>query len=244
MALNPVLRALAVAVAVAVAMAATACGTTQSIRPVEREPQGFAPWSDAPLPYRLGAGDRLRIDYLLTPEMSQDAVVEPDGFISLRAAGRIPAQTLMPSELEDAVAAASVRRLRQPVVAVSVVEARAARVVVGGAVQRPGVYPLSARASVMEAVMLAGGFSSESRMDQIVILRQRPGHPAMLRTVDLRRFASTGDPDASVALASEDMIFVPRSRIAEVNLWVDQYVNRLLPFSRSVSYTNTLEGGR
>ena len=66
----------------------------------------------------------------------------------------------------------------------------------------------------------------------------------MLRTLDLRRFASTGDPTATVTLASEDMIFVPRSRIAEVNLWIDQYVNRLLPFSRSVSYTNTLQGIR
>ncbi|MES2862033.1 MAG: polysaccharide biosynthesis/export family protein [Pseudomonadota bacterium] len=226
------------------ALALSACGTTQSITPVEREPQGFAPWSDAAPAYRLGVGDRLKIDYLLTPEMSQEAVVEPDGFVSLRAAGRLPAQTLTPSQLETAVAQASAARLRQPIVSLSVVEARAARIVVGGAVHRPGVYPLSARASVLEAVMLAGGFSPESRMDQVVVIRQRPGQPAMLRTLDLRRFAATGDPAATITLASEDMIFVPRSRIAEVNLWVDQYVNRLLPFSRSVSYTNTLEGVR
>jgi hypothetical protein len=37
---------------------------------------------------------------------------------------------------------------------------------------------------------------------------------------------------------------VPRSRIAEVNLWIDQNINRLLPFSRSVSWTNTPEGVR
>ncbi len=226
------------------ALTLSACGTTQSITPVEREPQGFAPWSDAAPAYRLGVGDRLKIDYLLTPEMSQEAVVEPDGFVSLRAAGRLPAQTLTSSQLETAVADASASRLRQPIVSLSVVEARAARIVVGGAVQRPGVYPLSARASVLEAVMLAGGFSPESRMDQVVVIRQRPGQPAMLRTLDLRRFAATGDTAATITLASEDMIFVPRSRIAEVNLWVDQYVNRLLPFSRSVSYTNTLEGVR
>lgn len=229
---------------VASALTLAGCGTTQSIRPVEREPQGFAAWSDAAPTYRLGVGDQLKIDYLLTPEMSQEAVVEPDGYVSLRAAGRVAGQGRTAAELEAAVTQASNARLRQPIVALSVTEARAARIVVGGAVGRPGVYPLSSRATVMEAVMLAGGFSPESRMDQVVVIRQRPDGPAMLRTVDLRRFAATGASGEAIALASEDLIFVPRSRIAEVNQWIDQYVNRLLPFSRSISYTNTFEGVR
>lgn len=226
------------------ALALAGCGTSQAIRPREHEPHGFAPWSAEAPTYRLGVGDQLKIDYLLTPEMSQEAVVEPDGFISLRAAGRLAGQGRTASELEAAVTEASTARLRRPIVALSVTEARAARIVVGGAVGRPGVYPLSSRATVMEAVMLAGGFSPESRMDQVVVIRQRPDAPAMLRTVNLRRFAATGAPDDAIALASEDLIFVPRSRIAEVNLWVDQYVNRLLPFGRSVSYTNVIEGAR
>jgi len=235
MALN-LIRRLAV---VGLTLILTACGTTQSISPREREPHRFAPWSDAAPAYRLGVGDRLKIDYLLTPELTQDAVVEPDGFVSLRVAGRLAAQNLTPSELEGAVRDASARRLRQPIVSLSVTEARSARIIVGGAVQRPGVYPLSARASTLEAIMLAGGFSPESRMDQVVVIRQRPGAPAMLRTIDLRRFVESGGADTGIALASEDIVFVPRSRIAEVDLWIDQYVNRLLPFSRSISYTNT-----
>lgn len=228
----------------AVALLLAGCGTTQSISPREREPHRFAPWSDAAPAYRLGVGDRLKVDYLLTPELTQEAAVEPDGFVSLRVAGRLAAQNLTPSELEAAVREASARRLRQPIVSLSVTEARSARIIVGGAVQRPGVYPLSARASTLEAVMLAGGFSPESRMDQVVVIRQRPGADAMLRTVDLRRFVATGEADTGIALASEDIVFVPRSRIAEVDLWIDQYVNRLLPFSRSVSLTNTYEGVR
>jgi protein involved in polysaccharide export with SLBB domain len=221
-----------------------ACSTTQDIRPVEREPQGFAAWSDAAPAYRLGVGDRLKVDFLMTPEMAQEASVEPDGFISLRAAGRVEAQNRTAAELETAVAAAARPGLRHPVVTLSVTEARAARVIVGGAVMRPGVYPLPARPSTLEAVMLAGGFSPESRMDQVVVIRQRPDGASMLRTVDLRRFVSSGAPGESVALASEDIVFVPRSRIAEVNLWIDQNINRLLPFSRSVSWTNTPEGVR
>ena len=225
-------------------LALAACSTTQSIRPVEREAMAFSPWSDIAPAYRLGVGDRIRVDFLMTPEMAQDAVVEPDGFVTLRAAGRLPAQNLSAAELEAAVRTAASARLLNPVVTLSLTEARSARIIVGGAVQRPGVYPLSARPSTLEAVMLAGGFQAESRMDQVVVIRQRPGAPPMLRTVNLRRFVSDGAPGESLVLASEDIVFVPRSRIAEVNLWIDQNVTRLLPFSRSVSWTNTFEGTR
>lgn len=218
-----------------------ACSTTQSIRPVEREPEGFSAWSDAAPLYRLGAGDRLRVDFLLTPEMGQDAVVEQDGFVSLRSAGRVRAQNLTAGELEAAVTRAAAANLKTPVVSIAVTEARAARIVVGGAVQRPGVYPLTARASTLEAVMQAGGFMAESRMDEVVVIRQRPDGPPMLRTVDLRGFVSRGKASEAIALASEDIVFVPRSRVSEANLWVEKNIDRMLPFSRSVSYGNSYE---
>jgi hypothetical protein len=37
-------------------------------------------------------------------------------------------------------------------------------------------------------------------------------------------------------LQSQDIVFVPRSSIAEADLWIDQHVNRLLPFTRSLNY--------
>jgi protein involved in polysaccharide export with SLBB domain len=215
----------------------TGCGTTQSITVHPREAAGFAPWSDQAPVYRLGAGDKVKIDYALTPELNQETVVEPDGAVALKALGRLPAQNLTMAEFQAMVEEAAARRLRHPLLTISLVEPHAARIVVGGQVGRPGVYPLPARATTLEAVMLAGGLLPESRMDEVVVLRQRPGQPPMLRTVDLRSFVSSGSPRESITLASEDIVFVPRSRVAEVDLWIDQYVNKLLPFSRSVSYT-------
>jgi len=58
----------------------------------------------------------------------------------------------------------------------------------------------------------------------------------MLRTVDLQAFMSGKDITGDVPLAPGDIVFVPRSRIAEVGLWVEQAINRILPFSRSFSY--------
>ena len=220
------------------ALALAGCSTTQSIRPREVDPLAFAPWSDAPVEYRIGAGDRVKLEFLLTPELDQEAVVGPDGYIGLRAAGRVPAQNLTLDELQVEVQEAARANLRNPVVTASVVDAHSARIIVGGAVDKPGVYPLPARGSPLEAVMLAGGLLPESRMNEVVVLRRRPDNAMMMRTVDLNRFVSRADARESLALAPEDIIFVPRSRVAEVNLWISENIDKNLPFTRSVNYTN------
>lgn len=212
------------------------CTTTQDIRPRERDAVAFAPWGDAPGDYRLGAGDRLRVAFRLTPELDEEVTVAPDGRIALKAAGQVDVDDLTLPETEAAVTRAALRNLRRPIVTAAVIDARSVRVTVGGQVRTPGVYILPSRASVMEMVTQAGGLLPESRMDQVVVIRPRRGAPAMLRTVDLRRFASRGTLDDNIALAAGDIVFVPRSRIAEAGLWVEQNITRLLPFSRSANY--------
>jgi polysaccharide biosynthesis/export protein PslD len=219
-------------------LALAGCSTTQMISPVENRGHAFSPWSDEPPPYRLGGGDVIKVDFLYTPELSTAAVVGPDGYIALPVTGRIPAQNLTPSELQAAIVKAASANLDGPVVTVSLVEAKSARIMVGGSVAKPGVFPLPPRATPLEAVLLAGGFLPEARMDEVVLLRAPPGGGAvMLRTVNLRRFVATGGADDRVALAQEDILFVPRSHIAELDLWIDENINKLLPFNRSVDFS-------
>jgi protein involved in polysaccharide export with SLBB domain len=220
------------------------CSTTQDIRPRQRAPLAFSPWSDAPPPYRLGSSDRIRVDFLLTPELNEEAIVGPDGFIALRAAGRVPAQNRTPAELQNEIAQAATVYLKAPVVTVTVLDAKSARVLVGGSVQKPGVFPLPPRATPLEAILLAGGFLPEARMNQVVVLRSPPqAGPLMVRTVDLRRFVESGDAQDRIALAPEDIVFVPRSRIAELDLWVDENINKLLPFNRDIGFSYSVGGG-
>jgi protein involved in polysaccharide export with SLBB domain len=215
------------------------CGTTQTIDPVEANPTRFAVWEEVVPVYRFAPGDRVKIQFLLTPEMGETALVAPDGSVSLRAAGRVQAAGLTYRELEAAIDQASRRVLTQPVVTVSLEEAGGSVVLVGGSVGRPGVYPLAGRRGVLEAVILAGGFQDEARMTEVVLIRRSPGNKPMLRTVDVRGFVSNGSTSGDVPLYAGDIVYVPRSRIAEVNLWIDQYINRLIPFSRSFSYSVT-----
>jgi protein involved in polysaccharide export with SLBB domain len=211
--------------------------TGQALDPVQNAPQGFAAWTDQAPEYRIAAGDRLRVQFLMTPEMNETALVAPDGQVALRAAGRVNLAGLGIGAAEDAVTAASRRVLTQPIVTIGLEEAGGSSVLVGGAVRTAGAYPLPGRRGVLEAVLQAGGFDTDARMDQVVLIRRGPAERPMLRTVDLQGFLNGQGASGDVPLHPGDIVFVPRSRIGEVNLWIDQYVNRLIPFSRSFSYS-------
>ncbi|EFH11145.1 polysaccharide biosynthesis/export family protein [Pseudoroseomonas cervicalis] len=230
------MRLLAALLLSLLSLAPAGCGTGQGLDPAERAPEGFAPWTETAPDYRIGAGDRLRVQFLMTPEMNETVLVAPDGQVALRAAGRLGVAGMSVGQAEAAVEQASRRILIQPVVTVGLEEAGASTVLVGGAVRNAGAYPLPGRRGVLEAVLQAGGFDPEARMGQVVLIRRGPGDRPMLRTVDVRGFIE-GSAAADVPLFPGDIVYVPRSRIGEVNLWIEQFVNRLVPFNRSFSYT-------
>lgn len=74
-------------------------------------------------------------------------------------------------------------------------------------------------------------------MQEVVLIRRSANNRPMLRTVNVREVIQTGEHESDVPLAPGDIIYVPRSHIAEVNLWVEQFINRVVPFQRTFNYT-------
>jgi polysaccharide biosynthesis/export protein PslD len=165
--------------------------TTQSLDPVPSNPEGFAAWSDASPAYRFAAGDKLRVQFLLTPEMNESVLVAPDGQVGLRAAGQVRAAGLSAPELERGVAQAALRILREPIVTVSLEEAAGSAVLVGGAVNRPGAVPMAGPRGVMEAVLLAGGLATDARMSEIARWTSTASPPPPTRRRTCRSIPAT-----------------------------------------------------
>ena len=219
------------------AVAALGACTGQSLSPKQALPEGFAGWEDAVPPYRLGPGDRFQVKFMLVPDMDEEVMIGPDGSAGLRMAGQLEAAGLTPAELAELIEAKARRWMRAPQVSVGLRETPSNRAYVGGSVARPGPYLLNGRIGVMEAIMLAGGFDREARYEEVVLIRRNPENKPMLRTIDMRRFIETGAAVGDVPLAAGDILFVPRSSIAETGLWVEQFINRVVPFDRAFSYT-------
>lgn len=195
----------------------------------------FATWTSEDYRYRINAGDELALRFLVNPDLNTTVMVGPDGrgvfpLISAQAVAGLTAE-----EANIALTNAYAQVLRAPHVEALIATYGSSQVYVGGEVRDPGVKPIKGQLTVAQAVMSAGGFQETARTGKVVLIRQRPGDPRLLmRTIDVRATLA-GQGDAAFAVLPGDLIFVPRSAIAEVNLFIRQYVTGALPFNFNYS---------
>jgi protein involved in polysaccharide export with SLBB domain len=117
------------------------------------------------------------------------------------------------------------------------------KVLVGGEVRNPGVFDYSGRIGVVEALFTAGGFETTANRSEVVLIRRSEENQPMLKVIDVSAILGGKGTEADVPLQQYDIVYVPKSAVAEVGDWVDLYINRILPFNRGFSYSlnKTLE---
>ena len=196
----------------------------------------YATWDEDEPAYRFFPGDELEITVLSAPELNRSVTVGPDGRISLPLIAPVMAADRSVQELQATVIGAYSSQLLRPDVAIAVRTATPLRVFVGGEVGSPGVFDMPGDLDAFRAVMLAGGFRPTARRNQVVIIRRsRDGRP-MMRTVDLMRvFSNPSDADL-VPLRRFDIVYVPRTRVAEAGLFIQQWFRDLSPISFGFNY--------
>jgi protein involved in polysaccharide export with SLBB domain len=188
--------------------------------------------------YRMEPGDTLQIRYTYHPDMNQEIVVLPDGKISAQLVGEIPVSGMTTRELEQLLVQKTSENLRDPEVVVSVSKFAERTVYIGGEVEKPGTIPYRKGLRPLQAIISAGGFRETARPDSVILVRTG-GSETQFISRKLNLTDSTGGLEEPLVLAPHDVIFVPRSSIAEANLWVKQHITELIPFfkgSAGVTY--------
>ncbi len=109
------------------------------------------------------------------------------------------------------------------------------KVFVGGEVNAQGMVPIHGQLTITQAIMQAGGFKNTAEMESVVLLRNQGKPNPYFTTLNLESnlTASAGAPN-DVLLQPYDVVFVPKSTIATMDQFVDQYINQLVP--RSVQF--------
>jgi protein involved in polysaccharide export with SLBB domain len=110
------------------------------------------------------------------------------------------------------------------------------RIYVDGEVNRPALVPFTAAMTVLQSIAVAGGLKDTARTSAIVVIRRRPEGTPTVFTVDLSRVLDGTDTGQDAALMPFDVVYVPKSAIANVNVWVDQYLRKNVPVSFDLSY--------
>lgn len=181
------------------------------------------------LAYVVEVGDVLGIRVLGQDTLDDQVTVGPDGGIDMAPIGTVMAAGHTVEEIDATITERLARYVRAPRVTVFVRKFANLNVYVGGEVKRGGLVPLSSGMTSVMAVFAAGGFRDTGQSDQVVILRDSGAGRAKIHTLDATAVLRGSVPD--IVLEPYDVVFVPMSTIATVDLAVEQYIKRMLPFN-------------
>ena len=160
----------------------------------------------APASFILGASDVIRVAVWKEPELSQTAVVRPDGKITIPLIGDVP---VAGSDVLQAQADIAVRLrnlLANPQVTVSVLEIHSRQVYITGEIGHPGAYPLTSSMTVLQLIASAGGLSEYAHKKGIYILRANAGRPIPFNYQNVVRGKT---PGGNLELLPGDTVVVP-----------------------------------
>jgi protein involved in polysaccharide export with SLBB domain len=114
--------------------------------------------------------------------------------------------------------------LKNVVASLSLKSARSRRVYVLGQVKNPGAYDLKQPITALHAIILAGGHLTDTADLTSVILISRDIHgKPMGRRLDIKRMFDVGDMSASILVKPYDVIYVPKTYIRDMRVFMEQY---------------------
>ncbi|HEV8481130.1 MAG TPA: polysaccharide biosynthesis/export family protein [Candidatus Eisenbacteria bacterium] len=184
-----------------------------------------------PYPYRIAPGDQLFIDYgvfLEGHEITATVLVRPDGMMNLPYVGEVRASGQSTVEMDSTLARLYSRIYVNARITTSLSQIAGNLVYVMGEVQRPGSYPMQPNTSILGAVAQAGGFTKDAASGDILVVRRAGPSTVGVKRVNLKHFLQhrRGNPD--IVLRRSDIVYVNRTAIADINLFVEQMVRPIL----------------
>ena len=95
---------------------------------------------------------------------------------------------------------------------------------------KPGVVPYWGGLTVTQAIMAAGGFSRTARLTEVLVIRRGPNGQPVAAVANVEQVLKNARFEDDIPLTPLDLVFVPRSRIADVNKFMNDYIYNNLPY--------------
>jgi len=189
--------------------------------------------------YRMGPGDRLRVELWGLQELAQEIEVNAEGHLFVPRAGFFDAAGQTLQGLRAAVEKQLHALYPRERASLTLVKPRTFLVHVTGAVARPGTYPATPMTRVSAILPRAGGTLPYGSLRRIEV--RRHGQSSL---ADLVRFTLLGELDANPLLLDGDTLFVPpRGLTVEVNGAVRRPGTYELTAERTLAELLALAGG-
>ncbi len=188
--------------------------------------------------YVIQSGDELEIKYYYNTELNEAVTVRPDGRISLQLVGDVQAASLTTNELTAVLKEKYSTTIRDPEIAVLVRSFYAQRVFVDGEVKIPGMVEMGGYMTIMQSIASVGGLLDSAKDGKVLVIRRNGLKKPLVMTVDVAAASDGSDITQDITLEPYDIVYVPKSAIANVNTFVDLYIRKNIPINFSYGFFN------
>ncbi|WP_196138894.1 XrtA/PEP-CTERM system exopolysaccharide export protein [Aliikangiella sp. G2MR2-5] len=162
--------------------------------------------------YHIGVDDQVQVNVWRHPDLSITVPVRPDGKISVPLVGEVLAGGKTPTEVSEDITQKLTKFIRDPQVAVILVELRSheflSRVRVTGAVRAPRSLNFRQGMTILDVVLEAGGLNEFAAGNSTKLFRKINGK---IESIDIDMFdiLNDGDMRTNIAIEPGDIISVP-----------------------------------
>jgi len=200
---------------------------------------------------RIGAGDQIVVRVYRNDDLSMTTTVPSSGRVNLPLAGEVElvgltvegasqaiAARLRPYVVEPSVSTTIQKsssglpgRITDPHVSVEVMAFGGHKVLVLGEVERPGVYVSEGGSRLLDIVARAGGPTTDAKLKNVALVRPATEtSPPLTAVVDLERAIKNGDFDQNPPVQRGDVVYVPRTTIANLSAFFRHVYDIVRPF--------------
>jgi len=158
--------------------------------------------------YVIGPRDLLEIKVFELPEFDQTVRVSENGTITLPLIGNVEVWGLTKEKLEKRLASLLDKYVKNSQVSVFIKEYQSSRVAIIGAVEKPGMYELVGRQTLLQMISQAGGFK-DSAANEIYVLREGENGNTASIAIDLEDLLLNGNQKLNIPIQPNDVINVP-----------------------------------
>ena len=188
--------------------------------------------------YTIGQSDLLTIKVFQAEELSGEVRVDQRGAITLPLLGNVRIAGLTKAQAERRlIELLGTNLLQNPQVSIFIKEYTNRRITVEGEVNKQGVFPLSGKITVLQAIALAGGLGEKAKLDSVALFRkQGSGNRVYYLDINLIRDGKVNDP----FVKNDDRIVVQRT--AGKSITVEGEVNKpgIFTFSEPTTILQTI----
>ncbi len=162
---------------------------------------------------------------------SKLSAIRPDGYISFPIIDDVLAGGKTLPEVRDLITKQYQAKIDNLTITLILQQMKANLVYIMGEVANPNSYLIDGSISVSQLVARAGGATDRAEKSTVLVISRDKKRRPRGQLVNLEKVLYDGDLSQDLILGQYDIVYVPKSAIARRNLFVDQYINKMIPTS-------------